>query len=508
MTSGTRDLILTRFRYLEPGERGLLSNARCLGEGVDVPSIDGVSFIDPRRSQIDVMQAVGRAIRRSEEKKVGTVVLPVFIRDQDDPEALLKRSVFQPVWAVLQALRAHDEVLAEELDSLRRALGRWSPKRLRLPGKIHLDLPISVDKSFARAFEVRLVEQSTANWEFWFGLLCKYVDKTGHARVPFDYRDDDYWLGAWVNSQRMFQKKSQLSSERRSRLEALPGWLWTPMESDWDKSFARLEDFVRRHGHAKVPRGLVESGFSLGGWVSQQRAHYRVGRLRSDRIARLEGLPGWSWYPYDSAWEKSFLHLQRFAEREGHARVPKGHVEEGLNLATWVSWQRRGYTRGELSKDRASRLEALPGWTWSFYDSEWEESFTHLQRFAHRTGHAKPLWNEVEGGFKVGAWVVKQREYYRRSKLSSDRVARLEALPGWKWGVFDAAWEGAFEKLERFVDREKHARVPQRHIEEGFRLGSWVTSQRSRYRRGELSSDRVSRLEAIPGWSWGRSIDP
>src|SRR5215213_6850293 len=86
MSAGQRDVRLRRFRHLEAGERALLANARCLAEGVDVPSIDAVAFIDPRRSQIDIIQAVGRAIRRSEEKTKGTVVLPVFVDPNEDAE--------------------------------------------------------------------------------------------------------------------------------------------------------------------------------------------------------------------------------------------------------------------------------------------------------------------------------------------------------------------------------------------------------------------------------------
>ncbi len=140
MTSGHRDRLLLRFRNLAPKERGLLSNARCLGEGVDVPSIDGVAFIDPRRSTIDIVQALGRAIRKAPEKKVGTIVLPVFLSEDEDPEQALDESHFKHVWDVLKALRAHDEALGEELDELRRRLGarRLPPRR---PGKIKLDVP-------------------------------------------------------------------------------------------------------------------------------------------------------------------------------------------------------------------------------------------------------------------------------------------------------------------------------------------------------------------------------
>ena len=81
-----------------------------------MPSIDGVAFIDPRRSTIDIIQALGRAIRKSPDKKVGTIVMPVFLSDEEDPEQVLDESAFKHVWDVLKALRAHDEALGEELD--------------------------------------------------------------------------------------------------------------------------------------------------------------------------------------------------------------------------------------------------------------------------------------------------------------------------------------------------------------------------------------------------------
>ena len=68
------------------GERGMLTNARCLSEGVDVPTLDGVAFIDPRRSQVDIVQAVGRAMRKADDKTVGTIVIPVFVDENADPE--------------------------------------------------------------------------------------------------------------------------------------------------------------------------------------------------------------------------------------------------------------------------------------------------------------------------------------------------------------------------------------------------------------------------------------
>ena len=88
----------------------VLSNARCLTEGIDVPALDAVLFLQPRKSQIDVVQAVGRVMRRAEGKTYGYVILPVVVPAGDDPSAALDRSAANAhVWEVLQALRSHDE---------------------------------------------------------------------------------------------------------------------------------------------------------------------------------------------------------------------------------------------------------------------------------------------------------------------------------------------------------------------------------------------------------------
>jgi len=88
----------------------ILSNARCLSEGVDVPALDAVLFLNPRKSIIDVVQSVGRVMRRAEGKKYGYIILPIGIpADLPAEEALKDNEKYKVVWQVLQALRAHDD---------------------------------------------------------------------------------------------------------------------------------------------------------------------------------------------------------------------------------------------------------------------------------------------------------------------------------------------------------------------------------------------------------------
>ena len=86
----------------------IISNARCLTEGVDVPALDAVLFVEPKRSQVDVVQAVGRVMRRSEGKTYGYVVLPAVVPTGRRVEDILDGSDFKQVWGVLKALRSHD----------------------------------------------------------------------------------------------------------------------------------------------------------------------------------------------------------------------------------------------------------------------------------------------------------------------------------------------------------------------------------------------------------------
>ena len=88
----------------------VLTNARCLSEGVDVPSLDAVMFLNPRKSVVDVVQSVGRVMRLSQGKKFGYIILPVVVPAGSSPESALDDNKnFRVVWEVLQALRAHDE---------------------------------------------------------------------------------------------------------------------------------------------------------------------------------------------------------------------------------------------------------------------------------------------------------------------------------------------------------------------------------------------------------------
>ena len=247
MPTNARRQRLKRLKNIDKNEIGLLSNARCLSEGVDVPSLDGVAFIDPRSSEIDIIQSVGRAIRLSENKTMGTIVIPVFIEQTENAEAALEASDFKPIWDVLEALKSHDDRLSNELDQLRIELGA---KRKRSVGandltKIVFDLPTSVNEDFAQSLRAHLVEQTTELWMFWYGLLESFVQGTwALPSCPLATRQTTVIVsGFWVDNQR--RTKDRMDPDRRQRLEALPGWSWDPHSDQWEDRFLSSETIFR-----------------------------------------------------------------------------------------------------------------------------------------------------------------------------------------------------------------------------------------------------------------------
>ena len=197
----------TRLSWLEAPSGGqqsrMLTNARCLSEGVDVPALDAVIFFNPRNSMVDVVQSVGRVMRKSEGKDYGYIILPVAVASNVSPaEALNDNQRFKVVWQILNALRAHDDRFNAKINSI--ALNGTTGQE---------DLPIDVvhvpgddEKSDAEklreADETKspepLADNSTVtqqialfSLEQWQeAIYTKLVDKVGTRTYWEDWADD------------------------------------------------------------------------------------------------------------------------------------------------------------------------------------------------------------------------------------------------------------------------------------------------------------------------------
>lgn len=313
-------------------------------------------------------------------------------------------------------------------------------------------------------------------------------------------------MGSWLRKNRAKHRLGKLTLERRARLGALPGWTWNPHDEKWEVAYLQLDIFLRANGHARVPTNHKTSdGYPLGKWVNVQRVVFRNGTLLPERAERLGILSGWVWDPLIAQWEIGYNHLVAFIKHTGSARMPtKFEALDEFRLSQWIGRQRSAFLAGKLSSDNAKRLEALPGWVWIALSDQWEAGFAFLVSYTDHEGHSRPPQTfQNSDGFSLGTWVSSQRNSYNKGKLSSARIAQLEALTHWSWDPISAKWEAGFNHLIKFAAREGHTRVSRSFkVVDGYPLGSWVSTQRVFYGKRKLSIGSMSRLDELPGWVW------
>lgn len=163
----------------DTNECRILTNVRCLSEGVDVPSLDSVLFLSARNSQVDVVQSVGRVMRKSSGKKYGYIIIPVVVPSNIEPSvALNDNERFKVVWTVLNALRAHDDRFNATINKIE--LNKKKPSQIIIGGISHGDDSDESSTGDSRKESQRINEQLAMQFEQLQGVVyAKMVQKVG-----------------------------------------------------------------------------------------------------------------------------------------------------------------------------------------------------------------------------------------------------------------------------------------------------------------------------------------
>jgi hypothetical protein len=157
-------------------------------------------------------------------------------------------------------------------------------------------------------------------------------------------------------------------------------------------------------------------------------------------------------------------------------------------LGNWVQNQRSRYKKGKLQQEKIDKLEMLDFWLWDF-DDEW-----YVQYDKHRSLIVNGKYPSKEESNSSLMWFSRQRKLYNTNKLSSDKIKLLEQLPNWYWGL-DEKWE---EKYNEYLNSSETISKD---------LEKWISRQRSNYKKGKLSPDRIKKLENHPSWNWDLKTD-
>ncbi len=444
-----------------PGTAAVLASARILTEGVDVPAVDTVVFAEPRTSAVDIVQAVGRAMRLAPGKDRGRVVLAVTTGGVDvDEDTELAGTTWRHVWVTLRALASMDPRFAARLRARatpgNTAGGKHGPR-------LELDLPEGLDVD---RWVLRALDRTGGSWWACYDLLAAHAREYGAARPGSGIRRGGVAIGSWVMRQRTLRRQGVLEPERAAALEELPGWAWDAREMSW---WTAAKMWTRQNGGEHVDV--------------------------AERWAWLAETPGWP--------------------QDGSTPAPRRY-DTLAEFAVETCARRR---RGELPAHLERAAAALPCWTWTAVPAEDAVMVDALREYAEWEKDLNPAHDQVddETGLPIGAWLtaVRRRRYTGRLHPALDLELQLLNREGWtplRWEKPETGWRLSYLALRQFVDREHTTRIPTDHVEAlpdcAINISRWCIVQRLEHRHRRLAADRVTALEQVPGWLWEIPVRP
>ena len=492
-----RNQILNEFKN---AEKAVISNARCLTEGVDVPTIDLVYFSDPKNSKVDIIQAVGRALRKKVGKALGYVVVPIYHTDDEDLESSIKQSSFKNLIQVIRSLCDQDERLQDEINSI--AIGKGQRNSSKKIDVISDKSEVIQLKGFNEILQESLfdqiIEKVSISWSVNFEKLQEFIRQNNKYPSEKGLDQEEKSLGKWISHQRNNFKKKILEKKRVAMLNDIR-FIWDKLAFEWEINIEQLKKFIAQNNRYPSRASIDQEEQSLASWVIGQRQALKRNKLDKKRVNRLNKID-FIWNPFEKYWEDNFKKVKTFLVR--NERFPLAHNNVDLEekfLGKWVHQQRQDFKKNKLDKKKIVMLNELD-FIWDPFEFNWENNFNNFTKFVKQNDRYPNKRSKDEKEKKLGFWIHSQRTAFGKKQIDEGKVAKLNQIDF----IFDpltSEWNNNFEGLNEFI-RKNNKYPSEKGIdqEEKF-LGKWVSTQRQAFKKNRLYKEKIAVLEEI-GFKW------
>ena len=265
---------------------------------------------------------------------------------------------------------------------------------------------------------------------------------------------------------------------------------------NWNARFEQLKIYLDEHNNKYPSKSNKDPEIKiLGTWVNNQRHLYKKGILPEDRVKKLKSINFKFEMFVIKSWDEMFELLVKYLTEHNKYPSQTNKNPEIKRLGVWTNTQRRFYKKGTLPKGKIEKLKSI---NFKFEPNKfWYEMFELLVKYL--TEHNKyPSGRDKDPEIKkLGIWVVRQRLSYKKGTLPKDRVEKLKSI-NFKFEMFVIkSWDEMFELLVKYLT--EHNKYPSGRDKdpEIRKLSMWLSHQKMSFKKGNLSEDRVKRLQEI-----------
>ena len=345
-------------------------------------------------------------------------------------------------------------------------------------------------------------ETSQKSWLTWYELYCEYKHEFG--REPSQktvYRNAR--IGVWCDAQKSRQKNGTLPKERFQMLTDA-GFSFCRRNEKWKQMFELYCDYKCEHGQEPTNK-TTHKGQNLGGWCAYQRILYRQEKLSPEYIQQLSHAGFAFGESYEEVWQK-WIALYIDYKKEYAHEPTISTVYRGQALGTWCATQRRRYKKGELDADRVQQLNNIHfPWKIRKY-ATWDKWLLLYQQYK-KEYKVEPSAKIIYQGRCLGQWCCARKREYQQGELSEDQIKQL-IDSGFMLQLthLDAKWSCMVD-LYCAYKNECGNEPPPTCLYRGEALGAWCTDQRRYYKSGQLSPERIQRLnDANFTWDYRKAL--
>ncbi|AYV84494.1 MAG: superfamily II helicase [Hyperionvirus sp.] len=411
----------------EKAKKAIICSARVFNEGVNIPIVDSVCFVDARFSTIDIVQCVGRGLRIFDGKKIANIFVPTFVENIDHE---FDDKAFWNIIAVLKAMKSTDDGVTEFFSV--------KNDNKKTPRKI---FAIEKYSEINMAVDINLVQwNQNIQTKIWsivdpFDNNCKKFIKyiSNHDNYPSRQSSDldERCLARWIKRVRELKRKNILDRTKILKLESIGRWNWNSENQVFDKLKQWIED------NKKLPsttKNKTKTEKNLAQWCERKRSKYRQLEISKDEIEQLEKLPGWYWEKGD--FEIYFNKLKEWIEKYDKLPTPKKSKEEN-KLAVWCSNRRQENKNNKLDAAKIDKLNTIEKWFWGNEIKKkiksFDELYSELVEWIKINKKMPGLTNENSMENVFFYWCSRMKTKKTNDKLTNEQIHKLELIPNWRW---------------------------------------------------------------------------